>query len=350
MRVLWDIMKEQEEEKLKTKTSRLHKLERIGIVSSVIAVILSLGFNIWDKLDYRKQIAKNEKQIISASYDKIYSDVTKGLYGGEKLKKAIYKIIDNGDDLSGMNLSRKSLVGIKLKGQNLYATNFSESIFHATVDDFYSKGSLESVKSSDLSNAYLVKANLDKASLSFANLQQADLRYASLKETSLTRANLENAILTHAVLQNAKLEYANLQNALLKVVDFKDANLAFAKFQKANLSHASINEAYIYKANFNEVILKGASFHLSDLRDTSFQNAILESTNFQEANLQNANFSNADLRKANLLKVLNLTVEQLSKAKTLYKASLDPGLMEQVKEKRPHLFEVTKEVESKQDE
>ncbi len=33
--------------------------ERIGIVSTVIAVIGTLIFSVWDKWDYKKQIAKN---------------------------------------------------------------------------------------------------------------------------------------------------------------------------------------------------------------------------------------------------------------------------------------------------
>lgn len=52
-----------------------------------------------------------------------------------------------------------------------------------------------------------------------------------------------------------------------------------------------------------------------------------------------ANLQDAELRAANLEKVENLTFEQLSKAKSLYQAKLDPELMKQVKEKYPHLLE-----------
>ena len=46
----------------------------------------------------------------------------------------------------------------------------------------------------------------------------------------------------------------------------------------------------------------------------------------------------ADLRDANLTGTKNLTIEQLSGAKTLYQAKLDPELMEKVKESYPHLL------------
>jgi hypothetical protein len=40
--------------------------------------------------------------------------------------------------------------------------------------------------------------------------------------------------------------------------------------------------------------------------------------------------------------VTGLTIEQLSVVKTLYKSKLDSELMEQVKEKHPHLLEKPK--------
>ena len=55
------------------------------------------------------------------------------------------------------------------------------------------------------------------------------------------------------------------------------------------------------------------------------------------------NLQEADLNDINYLIKNNLTVEQISKVKTLYKAKLDPELMEQVKKCCPHLLEEPKE-------
>ena len=54
---------------------------------------------------------------------------------------------------------------------------------------------------------------------------------------------------------------------------------------------------------------------------------------------EKANLSDADLYKADLTQVKNLSINNLSKVKTLYKAKLDPELMEQVKDEYPHLLE-----------
>ena len=50
----------------------------------------------------------------------------------------------------------------------------------------------------------------------------------------------------------------------------------------------------------------------------------------------------ANLSEADLTQVKNLSINELSEAKTLYKAKLDPELMEQVKDKYPHLLEEPK--------
>jgi hypothetical protein len=62
--------------------------------------------------------------------------------------------------------------------------------------------------------------------------------------------------------------------------------------------------------------------------------------NLKGANLREANLSEAHLEKANLRGATNLTIDQLSTVKTLYKVvGLDSTLFEQVRENYPHLLE-----------
>jgi hypothetical protein len=58
----------------------------------------------------------------------------------------------------------------------------------------------------------------------------------------------------------------------------------------------------------------------------------------------------ADLIDINAIGEKNLTIQQLSKVKTLYKAKLDPELMEQVKKNCPHLLEKPKRRKYKKEE
>lgn len=56
------------------------------------------------------------------------------------------------------------------------------------------------------------------------------------------------------------------------------------------------------------------------------------------ADLRGAALDRADLRGADLGGAKQLTIEQLSKVRILYKAKLDPELEKQIKEKYPHLL------------
>ena len=68
----------------------------------------------------------------------------------------------------------------------------------------------------------------------------------------------------------------------------------------------------------------------------------LHGANLCEVDLRGAFLGEADLRGANLLRVKNLSVEQLSKAATLYEAELEPDLMKEIEKNYPHLSEKPK--------
>ena len=68
----------------------------------------------------------------------------------------------------------------------------------------------------------------------------------------------------------------------------------------------------------------------------------LSGANLSGANLNVADLSDADLYGAVLREAENLTIEQLSKVKSLYGVKLDAELMEQIKEKYPNLLKEPK--------
>ena len=134
------------------------------------------------------------------------------------------------------------------------------------------------------------------------------------------RANLNGANLRKAELSDAYLRKADLNAANLSGAELSDANLNYAKLSSANLSGA-----YLYRADLSDANLSGA--------------------NLNYAKLSSANLSSANLSGANLIQVKNLSINKLSKVKTLYKAKLDPKLMKQVEDKYPHFLEEPKSEE-----
>jgi hypothetical protein len=89
----------------------------------------------------------------------------------------------------------------------------------------------------------------------------------------------------------------------------------------------------------------------ANLTNVYLMHSYLNGAGLINANLECADLINVYLSGANLKNVIDLTVEQLSRVKTLYKVkNLDPELMHQVKGKFPHLLEKPKEEESITDE
>ena len=145
--------------------------------------------------------------------------------------------------------------------------------------------------------------------------QRADLRGANLSGSNLSGANL----------RGSDLRGANLIGAYLHKTDLEGANLRHGNLKGANLRHANLQHANLEEAN-------------------------LSFTNPWGANLTGANLEGAKLVWIALRGAEGLTIEQLSRAKTLYTAALDPELMEQVKEKCPHLLKEPKDADPKEGE
>ena len=147
---------------------------------------------------------------------------------------------------------------------------------------------------------------------------------AFLKKFDLRYADMFRAFLAKAVLRNANLEGARLRKTIFQNSDIRGANLNKTDLRGANLIGADLREASLMDADLTGAQLKDANLGL---------------TLFHGADLNKANFEDADFRCANLMNAKNLTVDQLSAAETLYQTKLDLSLLNQIKEKLPHLLE-----------
>lgn len=154
----------------------------------------------------------------------------------------------------------------------------------------------------NLVNCYLARTNLN-----YVNLAGSNINSCNLQQSSLIESNLENSRLNQTNFENSNLNQANLKSAYASGANFKDSFLIKTQFEGA----------FLIKANFN--------------------NAYLMEANLQNSYLMGADFENASLYKADLRGAKGLTVEQLSKAKTLYMARFDDEILEQIKTNLPEL-------------
>jgi hypothetical protein len=170
----------------------------------------------------------------------------------------------------------------------------------------------------DLQNSNLRKAQLSEGHLEYADLRGADLRGADLKFAFISSARLNGAILTKA--------------------DIKSAHLEEAELEKAHLEGAYLEHSILKGVNLTEAHLEGTHLDYSNLGyiEWTINDQVhhhISNTKLRGAFLEGANLEYADLQKADLKGAKNLTVDQLSKAKTLYKAELDEGLEAELRAK-----------------
>ena len=104
----------------------------------------------------------------------------------------------------------------------------------------------------------------------------------------------------------------------------------------------------ISEAELSKIFEEHIKWHETERKEG--QRADLRGANLIGAYLHKTDLEGAKLVWIALRGAEGLTIEQLSRAKTLYTAALDPELMEQVKEKCPHLLKEPKDADPKEGE
>jgi BTB/POZ domain-containing protein KCTD9 len=148
-------------------------------------------------------------------------------------------------------------------------------------------------------------------------LARTNLNYVNLKGSNLNSANFSNAFLIETNLENTRLNQTNFENA--------------------NLNQADLRNSYASGANFRDAFLIKSKFENAFLIKTNFKNAFLMEANLRNSYVMGADFENTSLYKADLRGAKGLTIDQLTKAKTLYLAKFDDEIQEQVKAMIPEL-------------
>ena len=172
---------------------------------------------------------------------------------------------------------------------------------------FRTVGNIKRLNRHNIHDLNLVNCYLPRTNLNYANLSGSNLNSANISQSSLIEGNLENARLNQTNFENSNLNQALLKGAYASGANFKDAFLIKSQFENA----------FLIKANFS--------------------NAFLMEANLQNCYVMGADFENASLYKADLRGAKGLTVEQLSKVKTLYLAKFDDEILEQIKTNLPEL-------------
>ena len=172
---------------------------------------------------------------------------------------------------------------------------------------FRTVGNIKRLNRHKIHEINLVSCYLPRTNLNYVNICGSNLNSANISQSSLIESNLESARLNQTNFENSNLNQANLRSAYASGANFKDAFLIKAYFENAFLIKANFCNAFLMEADLKNCYLMGAD-------------------------LENASLYKADLRGAK-----GLTVEQLSKVKTLYLAKFDDEILQQIKTNLPEL-------------
>lgn len=163
----------------------------------------------------------------------------------------------------------------------------------------------------------LNRHGINEINLVNCHLSRTNLNYVNLGGSNLNSSDISNAFLIETNLQNTRLNQTNLENSNLNQANLKGAYASGANFKDAYLIKAQLENAFLIKSNF--------------------KNAFLMESNLRGCYLTGADFENASLYKADLRGAKGLTLEQLTKAKTLYLAQFDEEILNQIKSSIPEL-------------
>jgi uncharacterized protein YjbI with pentapeptide repeats len=166
---------------------------------------------------------------------------------------------------------------------------------------------------------YLIQLNLTQAYLLNANLTDADLYLATLANANLTNANLTGANFNYATLTNANFTGADVagaqffqasltQSQLYSTASYKADdlhgivltmyNLAGWNFAGQNMTGADLEYSGLVNANMQNCNLTDATLIAAGLINTNLAGANMTNDFFIGATISNVNFTAADLRGA----------------------------------------------------
>jgi uncharacterized protein YjbI with pentapeptide repeats len=186
----------------------------------------------------------------------------------------------------------------------------------------------------DLRGARLRNARMDKASLAGTVLAGSDIVQVLFDYADLRGADLSGTLATGARAIGADLRGASFRGGFLHYLKLHYCDADGADFSDADLAWGAPFGSRFRGADFRRAKLPGLALIRVDFEDADLRDADLHGAEFLKTNLRGANLAGADLRG-----VVGLDAGQLCTVKSLRGARLDPGLLEEVRRRKPGVFE-----------
>ncbi|MCP5016338.1 MAG: pentapeptide repeat-containing protein [Ketobacter sp.] len=218
--------------------------------------------------------------------------------------------------LDGIDLSKRYLPGLSIKGLGLKEANFDQSRMVGRFD--YSD--LEGAKFSNLSSSGLIFAHSNLNSVSFENSEfrlfefyfdddtdkcwnfkslSSDIASAVCHNDPTSNLNFSGLKAFGSKFENVHISNSNFENisSLNGINPIDSDNPAYDTnfdFINVKLKEVSFQDSNLRSSNFINFHHYGVTFERSDLSNSTFKNGDLSFTNFRRSNLRNAKLINVE--------------------------------------------------------
>lgn len=176
-----------------------------------------------------------------------------------------------------------------------------------------------------------------------SSLELANFRYADFSESEFEGCDFNSATFFKADFSKTKFRselsfQTNLSKSQISESNFKESDFNSATFFDSTVKLARFHEARFVKCDFSYSKIDSAIFEACLLIESSFKDAELENVAFRHARFESVDFQNAVLVNCDFSGALGLSIEILSKAKSLEGCyGFEPEVVEKLKEEYPHL-------------
>lgn len=164
-------------------------------------------------------------------------------------------------------------------------------------------------------------------------------RVTTIAESATIHNKSRSLVIVRPTIEIETILSVLFSKAYHKVYQDLFPNLESANLQGARLFDADLRRANFFNTNLQQVMFGNADLRGALLNFANLQDAYLTRANLQGAHLTSANLQGTYLQGTNLTKAKDLTIEQLLHAKTLYKAQLPVGMEEEIRQRKPELFD-----------
>ncbi|PWQ93431.1 pentapeptide repeat-containing protein [Leucothrix arctica] len=188
-------------------------------------------------------------------------------------------------DLSNAEIIKKDLQGIMLSGVSLKGADLSKS----NMSGVY------------LGNTLLEGANLEECVLSSSNFCSGDLVKVNFTSTVANSVNFCGVTLTDINFRESNLTESQFNGTEIKKGYFPSATMEKAEFNGATLVECNYYKADLENSEFNGALVNSCDFSNANLANSKLNGSLIDNCNFTSANLKNSYFIEADLKNIKLI-------------------------------------------------